>query len=104
MTFLKSFSFRVAYIFLTVFLFLFMLFPADSCADYAVIGDDNEYEIYTDEPEPERQVTDAEATLASLFGKNATIAIPPQIAGGTIALPSFDSKDLKIEKMEVSED
>jgi hypothetical protein len=49
-------------------------------------------------------VTSAQSTLASLFGEKAVISIPPQIGrSATIAIPSFDSKDLQIEKNDLFE-
>lgn len=49
-------------------------------------------------------VTSAQSTLASLFGEKAVISIPPQISrNATIAIPSFDSKDLELEKNDLFE-
>jgi len=45
-----------------------------------------------------------QSTRASLFGKNAVMAVPPQIAGGTMALPSFDSQNLEIDQEVIQED
>ncbi|HQB12258.1 MAG TPA: hypothetical protein PLX96_04710 [Candidatus Omnitrophota bacterium] len=49
-------------------------------------------------------VTSAQSTLASLFGEKAVISIPPQIGrDATIAIPSFDSRELEIEKNDLWE-
>ncbi len=47
--------------------------------------------------DPEGSVAQAQATLSSLFGKKATLPIPPRV-NGTIALPSFDSKDFRVDE------
>lgn len=49
-------------------------------------------------------VSSAQATMASLFGRGAVMPVPPQMTGGTLALPSFDSSNLEIDKETVSGD
>ena len=79
-----------------VFISALLVCPLAGWADYAVVGDDG-YEVYAEEPDQQQKIADAQKTLASLFGKNATLAIPPQMAGGTIELPSFHSSDSELE-------
>lgn len=90
----------------SVFLVLFFLpfFPAAALAQQDPAEDAENYaeEINRINNEQE-ELMNAQATLNSLFGKNKTMVIPPQVAGGTLALPSFDSKDLEIEKEAVEE-
>lgn len=42
-------------------------------------------------------VSQAQATLASLFGRGATMPSVPRMSG-TIALPSFDSRGMKVDE------
>lgn len=53
--------------------------------------------------ERQAEVKKAQATMASLFGKNAVISVPPRM-GGTVALPSFDSKNMKIDQGAIERD
>lgn len=53
------------------------------------------------EPE-EASPSQAQATMASLFGRGAKMPGIPRI-DGTIALPSFDSSGMKIDEDTVSE-
>lgn len=50
-----------------------------------------------EDPDQAASVAQAQATLASLFGSKAVLPVPPQV-NGTIALPSFDSKDLRVDE------
>jgi hypothetical protein len=61
-------------------------------------------EEWDTDPEEQEDLENAQATLNSLFGNGKKIAVPPQIAGGTIALPSFDSGNLEIEEITVTEE
>ena len=45
----------------------------------------------------EGSAAQAQATLASLFGPKAVMPLPPSVSG-SIALPGFDSKDLRIDE------
>lgn len=45
----------------------------------------------------EASVSQAQATLASLFGRGATMPVAPRV-DGAIALPSFDSSGMKIDE------
>jgi hypothetical protein len=57
-------------------------------------------EEYDDQADQGPQTAGAQATLASLFGGGKKMAVPPQMAGGTIALPSFDSRDMTVDDQE----
>lgn len=58
----------------------------------------------TEGPEQEEgSVAQAQATMASLFGSKTALPVPPQVEG-TIALPSFDSKDLRVHEKKTQED
>jgi len=50
-----------------------------------------------DEPGQEASLSQAQATLASLFGRGAKMPSIPRI-DGTIALPSFDSSGMQIDE------
>ncbi len=45
----------------------------------------------------EVSVSQAQATLASLFGRGAKMPVAPRV-NGTIALPSFDNSDMQIDE------
>ena len=48
-----------------------------------------------------QEVLQAQATMASLFGRGTTMPIVPHM-GGTIALPSFDSSGMEIDERSLS--
>jgi hypothetical protein len=50
-----------------------------------------------DDPGQEASLSQAQATMASLFGRGAKMPGIPRIEG-TIALPSFDSSGMKIDE------
>jgi hypothetical protein len=54
-----------------------------------------------DDPGQEASASQAQATLASLFGRGAKMPGIPRI-NGTIALPSFDSSGMKIDEGSLS--
>jgi len=55
------------------------------------------------EPEQSGQdVSQAQATMASLFGRGATIPSIPHM-GGTLALPSFDSSGMEVSEGSLNE-
>lgn len=47
--------------------------------------------------DPQDGAAAAQATMASLFGPKASLALPPRV-DGTIALPGFDSKNLQVDE------
>ena len=49
----------------------------------------------------ENSASQAQATLASLFGRGAKMTAIPHISG-TIALPAFDNSGMKIDEKELS--
>ena len=49
----------------------------------------------------EGSAAQAQETMASLFGPGTVMPIPPQVKG-TIALPGFDSKELRVEEEGIS--
>ncbi|HOE68822.1 MAG TPA: hypothetical protein PK997_05355 [Candidatus Omnitrophota bacterium] len=51
------------------------------------------YENALQEADQQDAIARAQATLGSLFGKNAVIAVPAQLAGGVISLPPGDVKN-----------
>ena len=51
----------------------------------------------SEEPGQEASASQAQATMASLFGRGAKMPGVPRI-NGTIALPSFDSSGMKIDE------
>jgi hypothetical protein len=53
------------------------------------------------EPSPQ-EISQAQATMASLFGRGATMPAAPRM-GGTIALPSFDSSEMEVSKKSLEE-
>ena len=61
-----------------------------------------EWDTDPEEPGPGED-ENVQATLNSLFGNGKKIAVPPQLAGGTVALPSFDSGNLEIEEMKAED-
>jgi len=50
----------------------------------------------------EASIPQAQATLASLFGRGARMPVAPRVAG-TIALPSFDKAELQVDKKSLEE-
>lgn len=53
------------------------------------------------EPREDASPSQAQATMASLFGRGAKMPGIPRM-GGTIALPSFDSSGMKIDEGSLS--
>ena len=101
-------------LYLAMFSFIFIaLLPSAAAAQKNIQQIPGVYmEEWDSEPEEQGEVETAQAsqasqatqaTLNSLFGNGKKIAIPPQIAGGTVALPSFDSGDLEIEEMKAED-
>ncbi len=76
--------------------FCFMLlFLSAAPAAFAVVRDAD--------PEPSSQeISQAQATMASLFGRGATMPATPRM-GGTIALPSFDNSEMEVSKESLEE-
>jgi len=79
-------------------------FLSASATAWALQGPEQGSGNYSEEPDTQDDLINAQTTLSSLFGKNAVMAVPPQIAGGTVALPSFDSGNLLISEEVVEED
>jgi hypothetical protein len=54
-------------------------------------------EVASEEAGQEASASQAQATMASLFGRGAKMPGIPRI-NGTIALPAFDNADMKIDE------
>jgi hypothetical protein len=55
-----------------------------------------------EDPRREASPSSAQDTMASLFGRGAQMPVMPQMRG-SMALPSFDSSELKIDETMVRE-
>jgi len=53
--------------------------------------------VGSDDRGQEASASQAQATMASLFGRGAKMPVIPQMRG-TIALPSFDSSKMKVDE------
>ena len=72
--------------------FVLLVIPAVFAQQEAVSG----------EPGQEPSAPQAQATMASLFGRGAKMPGIPRI-DGTIALPAFDNSDMKIDEGSLGE-
>lgn len=57
-------------------------------AQKVTVSESNDYE---------GTVAQAQETMASLFGPNSVLPVPPQIQG-TVAVPGFDSKNFQVQE------
>ncbi|OQA57372.1 MAG: hypothetical protein BWY42_00608 [Candidatus Omnitrophica bacterium ADurb.Bin277] len=95
-------SFRIACGSSVFLLVLFLTLPAARAYENSALRDEA-YDDAVRRVSQQDAVAGAQATLASLFGTNAVISLPPSFSRSPIALPSFDSKNLEIDQEAVND-